>query len=64
MCVRVSQQFSYVDISPDGIGHALVEAEPHITVAHSFTHGKTRTLLTCTQKIRLSGFQPGGFDAL
>ena len=52
-CVCVSQQFSYVDISPDGVRHALIEAEPHITVAHSFSHRKTRTLLTYTQKIRL-----------
>lgn len=61
MCV--SQQFSYVDISPDGVGHALVEAEPHVTVAHSLTHGETGTSLTCTQKIRLSGFQPVIFEA-
>ena len=55
VCVRVLeglQQFSDVDISPDSVGHALVEPEPHVTVAHRRPHGIYRTLLTCRETER------------
>ncbi|KPP64791.1 guanine nucleotide-binding protein G(I)/G(S)/G(O) subunit gamma-13-like [Scleropages formosus] len=42
-----------VDVPADGIGHTLIEAEPHITVAHGSAHhelGIVLLLLPCNQE--------------
>ncbi|KAG7237098.1 hypothetical protein INR49_032848 [Caranx melampygus] len=39
-------------VEKGNVGHALVEPEPHVTVAHGRSHGKNRTRLTYSKRKR------------